>query len=117
MSIEADIYNTLKAVCARVFPDFAPVSTTRPYCTYQQIGGQPVNYIEQTLADHKNGEFQINVWADARSSASALMLQIEAALKGASAFTAQPLTAPISDYDADVPVYGSRQDWSIWSPR
>jgi Asp-tRNA(Asn)/Glu-tRNA(Gln) amidotransferase A subunit family amidase len=117
MTIEADLFTVLSAVTPRVFPDFAPVDTTRPYVTYQQIGGLPVNYVNQELADNKNGEFQINVWGDTRMEVSALMLQIEAALRAAAAFVAEPMSQPVSDYDHDVPVYGARQDWTIWSER
>lgn len=117
MTIEASLYTALVAVTPRVFPDFAPVETTRPYVTYQQIGGTSVNFVNQELADNKNGEFQINVWSDTRIEAAALMLEIEEALRAASSFVAQPLSEPVADYDADVPVYGARQDWTIWSAR
>lgn len=117
MSVESDLKTVLATACARVFPDFAPVNTTRPYLTYQQIGGEVINFTSNDLADLKNGEFQVNVWADSRASAASTMLAIEAALRASAVFTAQPMSAPVADYDADVPVYGARQDWSIWSTR
>lgn len=117
MTVEADIRTALVAVCPRVFPDFAPVSTMRPYITYQQVGGQALNYLEATAPNLKHGDFQINVWADTRASAASVALQVEAAMRAATAFSARPASAPVSDFDAEIPVYGSRQDFSVFSPR
>lgn len=117
MTVEADLKTLLTLDCARVFPDFAPVGTVRPYVTYQQVGGEAINFVDNATPDLKHGEFQINVWADSRPTAAALMLAIEARMRGATAFTARPIGAPISDYDADVPVYGARQDFSVHSTR
>jgi hypothetical protein len=117
MTLEVDLYNVLKGICPRTFPDFAPVSTTRPYVTYQPIGGQVINPISNEVPNKQNTEYQINVWADRRADASALMLQIEAALRQATAFVARPLSAQVGNSDADIPVYGSSQDFSIWGDR
>jgi hypothetical protein len=57
------------------------------------------------------------VWANSRVSAAATMLAIESAMTLATTFTAKPLGAPVSDFDADVPVFGSRQDFYVWSSR
>lgn len=117
MTVEADLFNVLKAICPRAYPDIAPTNTIRPYVTYQQIGGKAVSYVDPSIPSLKNGEYQINIWADTRTQASAMALQIEAALITANAFQARPLSAPASDYDYDMLVYGSRQDFSIWSDR
>ena len=50
-------------------------------------------------------------------STFACALAIESAITVATTLQAKPLSAPANDYDADVPVYGSRQDFSIWSDR
>ena len=117
MTIESAMYTVLSAVCPRTFPDFAPVSTARPYITYQQIGGEPVQYLEKSVVSVKNGEFQINVWADTRQQASGLALEIEQAMITATAFQASQRSAFSSDFDPDIPVYGTRQDFSVWSTR
>lgn len=117
MEIEKAIRDVILPLCPRVFYDFAPVETQRPYVTFQQIGGMAPVYVEGTLPDAKNGEFQINVWANKRLEASALMLQIESALVAAAGFQAKPLGGAVSDADPDVPVYGSRQDFTVWSTR
>lgn len=117
MQIEKAIRDALLTVCPRVFYDFAPVETQRPYVTFQQIGGEAVAFVDDTVPTVENGDFQINVWSDKRLEASALMRQIETALTSAAAFSARPNAAPASSSDPDVPVYGSQQDFSIWSDR
>lgn len=114
MTVEADLYNVLKVVCPRAFPDFAPVSTQRPYVTFQQIGGDVVNFVDNQVASKRNAVFQINVWSDRRTESVALARQVEEALIAATAFSARPVAALAADYDADVPVYGTRQDFSVW---
>ena len=40
MTIETAIYDALKGLVGnRVFPDFAPLGTVRPFITYEQAGG------------------------------------------------------------------------------
>ena len=118
MTIEADIFTALKGLVGnRCFPDFAPLSTARLYITYVQIGGEALNYIDDTLPNGKQGRFQLNVWGDTRASVSALMLQVEAAMIQATAFQARPLSAPSSAYDHDSLVYGSMQDFNVFSAR
>jgi hypothetical protein len=117
MTIESDLSAALLVLCPRVSPDVAPVSTERPYITYQQFGGDVINYVESSVPDKKNGYFQINVWSNTRSEAASLMLQIEAALITSTAFQASPTSAPVSDYDIDNLIYGSRQDFTVWSDR
>lgn len=114
MTFEASLFTLLKTVTPSVFPDFAPVSTARPYVTYQAIGGEVVNYIDSTIPNTRNVEVQINVWSNTRAEALNVSRAIEDAMRTASAFTARPQSAAVSDYDADIPVYGSRQDFSCW---
>lgn len=117
MTVEADIRTALLNECPRVRFDFAAVGTQRPYVTVQQVGGNVINPIGNTVPDKQHGEFQVNVWADSREAASLLALAIEARLRTTTTFQARPRSAPVADFDPDVPVYGTRQDWSIWSSR
>lgn len=114
MSFESDLFTLLKLDCPRVFPDFAPVSTVRPYVTYQAIGGQVLNPFGNEVPGTRNVELQISVWADTRLSALALSRAIEDRMRGATTFIGRPQAAAASDYDADIPVYGCRQDFSCW---
>ena len=118
MTVEADIYNTVKTLVSnRVYPDLAPNNATMPYITYQQVGGEVVNYVEPSVADLKNGFFQVNVWCTTRAQAASLILQIEQAIVQATVFSAKPLMAPIAGYDEDGISYGMLQQFSIWSAR
>jgi hypothetical protein len=118
MTVEANIYSALKALVGnRVFPDMAPLSTVKPYITYSQIGGEALTYLEAAVPSKQNGRFQFNVWGDTRSQCSALMLEVEAALVGATTIQAKPIDAPSSAYEHDMLMYGSMQDFSIWSDR
>ena len=114
MSLETVLTPLLETVCDEVSPDFADFNTPRPYVTYQQIGGQDVIPLDSSLPGTLNAEVQINVWADTRLEASALMLAIRSLLIQSTGVTARPLAAAQNDFDADIPVYGSRQDFTIW---
>jgi len=117
VTVEADIRAAIVTVTPRVFPDFAPHGTTRPFVTYQQIGGDALNYWEQAMPDKKNGLIQINVWSDTRAEAASLILAIEGAMRTASAFNAKATSSHVADFDAEVPIYGARQDFTVWSTR
>jgi len=118
MTVEASIFTALTSlVSGRVFPDTAPLTTTRPYITYQQVGGDSPTFLERALPSKKNGRFQLNVWAATRASAMTVAGQVEAALAAATSFQAEPLEAPTYEYEQDLLLYGSRQDFTIWSDR
>lgn len=118
MTTESALFDLVKGLVSnRVYPDVAPQGTTRPYITYQQIGGRPVAFLESSLPSKRNGRFQVNVWADTRLAAAALALQVEAALVAATSMQISVLTEPVSDYEEDTGLFGTRQDFSVWSNR
>jgi hypothetical protein len=118
MTIEAKIYNALSPlVGGRVFPDVAPLSTVRPYIVYNQVGGEVVDYLENAVSTKQNGRFQLNIWADTRATCAAVMLQVETALLTSSTMQARPVSAPNSEFDHDMDLFGSMQDFTIWSDR
>ena len=118
MTVEASIVALLSPlVDGRVFSDVAPFETPRPYATYQQVGGHVITLVAKEVPSKQNGFFQVTVWADKRSEAAAVALQIEAALITATAFSAKPMAAPIARNEPDLKLYGSQQDFSIWSDR
>ena len=117
MALENDLVAVLKPICARVYNGFTPTTTQRPYITFQQIGGKVIPTLAGAPATKENAEMQINVWANSGSEAKGLIKQIEDTLVAAAAFIARPLAASVSDFDADIPVYGSRQDFTIWADR
>ena len=117
MSIETQLPTALQAVCPRVFPDVAPVSTPRPYVTYQFIGGRSIRFVDGSTGDKRNSRVQINVWSDTRLEAMAVVRAIEDALCAATVFTARPESEPTGDFDHEIPVYGAIQDFVIHSSR
>lgn len=111
MTFEADLYTVLAAVTPRVFPDFAPVETLRPYCTFQQIGGDVIQLVENVKPGLRLPDVQINIWSDTRAEAMSVIRAIEDAMRAATAFRAIPQAEPMCDFDADTPVYGAHQDF------
>lgn len=116
MSVESTLFDALKTLVSnRVYPDIAPENATRPYITYQQVGGLPVNFVDTaTVPSKRNSRFQINVWADTRAAAATLAGQVETALRGAAPHTTV-LGAPVALFDLETRLRGTRQDFSFWS--
>lgn len=114
MTFEDNLVTLLKAVTPRVSPDFAKVKTQRPYVTFQQIGGRVINPVASEAPGIRNSDLQITVWSDTRAESLQISRAIEDAMRLATAFTARPIAAAVADYDADIPVYGCRQDFSCW---
>ena len=123
MSFETQLYTLLSGLCPRVFPDVAPVSTAKPYVTYQQIGGERLRNWNKIPADKRKVFVQINVWSDSRLGALALCRDIEAAMAGATVFNAQEDAEPIWTHDdIDLPdapdgLYGTTQDFTVIADR
>jgi len=117
MSLEAKLTTLLLAQCPRVFPDVAPWDTARPYITYQQIGGPALVYVEGVLPAERSAWVQVNVWADTRLAATALMLQVESALVAATTLSAKPQAGMQAMHDDDTGRKGSSQDFEIWADR
>lgn len=110
----------LKGRCPRVFPDVAPVGTVRPYVTYQQIGGTPWRYMDNTAANRRHSLVQIDVHAETRLEASTLMRGIEDDLCAASTLTARPageLRASSAELENAKRLYGASQDFDLWALR
>lgn len=117
--IDATVFDALKVLVAnadgvtfRVFPDVAPEDTPRPWITYQSVGGRDANALSGP-ADRMNTRMQVNVWADSRPAATALMQLVIAALC-ADGIGGLPIGGAVSDYEPDTKLYGSRLDFSIW---
>ncbi len=118
MTVEASIYTLLRSMVAdRVYPDVAPLGTTLPYITYQQVGGEALSFVDNTLPSKRNGRFQVNVWSNSRLNATTLAVLIENAFYTTTAMQARPIGGPVALYDEETNYYGSTQDFSIWSDR
>jgi hypothetical protein len=112
MTMEATLFNALKVICPRAYPDIAPTSTVRPYVTFQQIGGDTLDPLDNSAPGKRNAVMQINVWSNTRAEAVALMDQIEDSLR--TVLSARPQSAKFNDYDNDMLVYSSQQEFRYW---
>lgn len=116
MTVEATIFAALQGlVGSRCYPDIAPANVARPFCTYQQIGGTAVNFIDSGLPSKANARVQINVWADTRAQAALLSRQAESALRATTALQTTVLGQPAATFEEDTRLYGTRQDFSFWT--
>ena len=114
MSLETELISAVMGVCPRVYVGTAPMGTPTPYVTWQHIGGDPIEYLDNTAADKRNAQIQLNTWANTPMAAFMLIQEVELALRAAvSQFIARPLSEPIGAYDdADI-ASGYLQSYSI----
>lgn len=118
MSLETDLIGVLMAQCPRVFVSAAPYGTPMPYVTWQHIGGDVLDFLDNTAADKRNAQIQINTWAATPMQAFALLQAIEAALRAAlDKFVARPLSEPIGAYDDGDVAVGYLQSYSVTGNR
>jgi hypothetical protein len=114
VSLESDLVAALDPLAGgRVFADAAPLDTPRPYITYQQVGGEAVNFLGTEIPSQKHARVQVNVWHDTRAGANTLMKQVEDVIRAA------PLLgvvegALIAQYEQVSTARGAVQDFSFW---
>lgn len=115
MSIDAKIRAALTSlVNGRVYPDVAEINTTTPYITYQQVGGDAINYLEGGIIGKRNARIQINVWSKSRLEASELSERAEDAMRLDLGLQTDVLGARIARYEEDTKLRGTMQDFSVW---
>lgn len=116
MTVEAMIYAALRGLVGdRVYPDYAPENTPRPYITYQQIGGASINFLDATNPSKANSRMQISVWADTRALASATVASIEETMRALEALQTEVLGQPMALNDPITKLRGFAQDFSFWN--
>ena len=114
MTVEFDIFETVKALVGeRVYPDAVPQNPKLPFVTYQQVGGQPLNFLSD-VPDMRNGRFQFNVWAKTRKEAAQLIRQIEDQVRLSPALRAETLNGALAVHEDTTTWFGAQQDFSIW---
>ena len=111
--MESDLVALLEAICPRVSPDVAPLSTQRPYITYQQIGGRSLRWLDNTASDKRHALMQINVWHSQSMLATDMAHAIEDSLCATSAFVATPQGEIQTTYEHDLELYGTIQTFGI----
>lgn len=116
MALESTLAALLGTLCAHVYPDEPPEPLpSRPYIVYQQVGGSAVNFLERAVVGKRNARMQVKVWADTRQGASALAGLVEDATKLCADFQGEPLGAWVAVHDRSLQLYGTVQDFTIWS--
>lgn len=114
MSLEIQIFQALKdLVDERVYPDIAP-DAELPYITYQQVGGEAVNFVDGAIPDRSNARIQIDVWAATRLQASQISAAVESTIRALSALQPTVLSARVDTYDPPTGARGAMQDFSLW---
>jgi hypothetical protein len=119
MSAETRVYSVLKplAPAKSVFRDIAPEDcNTVPRITFQFIGGSAINFVDSaTIPSKRNYRVQINVWHNQRDACNALARQVENAMRADLNLQATVLGTFQTVYEQDTRLYGTLQDFSIWS--
>lgn len=95
-----------------VYPDVAPGKTPAPWVTYQAVGGPDTANLDGTAKMLRSSRMQVTVWADTRMGAALLMENCYQALVNPTV-KAVPIGSPVSIYEDDTLLYGSRLDFSI----
>lgn len=116
MSMDSMVYAALGGlVGGEVYPDFAPEGTPRPFITFQAVGGNPINMIDNTVPDKERVRVQVNVWAVTRLEASSLGKQAENALRAVAGLQTNVLTGRIATFDDVTELRGTMQDFEFFT--
>lgn len=113
MATEAQMVAAVKVVLPRFVAMVSATGTTRPYGTYQQVGGPSPNFLGGGVGGKRGARIQINVWATNTLQAKTLMRAVEEVLK-ASPFFADANGSVMDRYDPATKEMGAQQDFSFW---
>jgi hypothetical protein len=114
MTVQTDIVAALTSLVAgRIYPNVGKQGGAKPYITYQQVGGVPVNFLAG-IPDKRNGRFQFNAWADTDAAAATLIRQVEDAVRLSTTLRATTEGGAVGGYEPETKLHGYRQDFSIW---
>lgn len=118
MSIEAEIFRIVSPlVSGRCFPDTAPLSTVKPYATYQQVGGVLLQPLAKVVADKASAHMQINIWHSTRIDARLLESAVETAMVTDDTINARKIVESVYEYDDDLKLFGFRMEFMCWYDR
>jgi uncharacterized protein DUF3168 len=115
MSLETQLYTALKGLVSnRVYRDIAPANvTTLPRITFQQVGGDAINFMSGDKPSKKLARVQVNCWDDRRDDVMALARLVEDTLRATLTLGTTVLGAAIAVYEPDTKLFGSMQDFSV----
>lgn len=116
MSAESHVFSALKdLVDDRVYPDVAPPGVQEPYIVYQCVGGKATNFLGGETPSKTNARVQVSVWSLSRLQTSALVKQVEQAMRASAALQTTVLGSAVSDHEPETQRFGARQDFSVWT--
>lgn len=116
MIIEDRIIAALEGlVDGRVCADMAEEGTERPYIVFQNVGGQPLSFIDGSAPDKEFARVQVSVWCATRSEASALGKLVEDTLRATTALRTDVLTGRAAVFDEETQLRGTRQDFRFFT--
>lgn len=114
MSVETLMYTALKTLVSNhVYRVVAPPESPLPRITFQQVGGEAINFMEGGKPSKKRARMQLNCWGLRHDDVMALARLAEDAMRTADGLQATVLLAPIAIYEADTKLFGSMQDFSV----
>jgi hypothetical protein len=115
---ETDFMAVLNPLVANeVYWDTTPdgYGNAAPFILLQQVGGKAGWYVDQSQPGMLHARIQVFTWSHDRLVTAPLARLIEKTI-AASAFVAEPYGAPVSQHQAALKLFGSRQDFGIWYP-
>lgn len=107
----------LETLVEEVYPVVAVPEAKTPYATLQTVGGRPFSFLGNELPSIRNVRVQITLWGPQALVVQAIALQIENLLMSSEELQIEAIGGPVDDFDESTELFGSRQDFSIWSPR
>lgn len=99
-------------VAGRVFFDAAPQDAEMPYIILQQVGGEPVQFLEGPSGSDL-ARLQIDVYAAQRTEANRVMSRIRDLM---ATLQASPVGAPVSFFEAAIDARRRSCDFQITAP-
>ena len=116
MSLESDLFALIGPIVSnRAYPITAPFGTPTPFVIWNSLGGTPVNFYESAMPSKRNLHIQVRVWSTTYAGALVVARSIENALVTSATLRATRLGEALGDYEDDVKLYGTIQDFSIWT--
>lgn len=117
MALEEDLMTELLACCPSVYVLVAPSGAKAPYITWQHAGGDSLRWADNTAADKRFPQIQVNAWASTPQQAFALIQLIEERLCLADSFNAEVQGEAVPSYDDDDTVRGYIKTFKVLGAR
>lgn len=126
MALEEELSTRIKQHCSRVFTPAAPFSTTRPYVTWQHVGGDAIRFMDNSAPSQRMAFIQVNTWATSKKGAFDLLRNIEEELCKVTdgAFIARTMEEPsdayiqgVEEQEPSADGYGALQTFRVWGLR